>query len=157
MTSRCKFAEGNTEDAFKLNVITGCGSVILNTKTMLVSRIRPHSSVTSHKHLLPDFKCHIYAQKVQSRPGTKCEVTNATRVSTSGIWRLLSCCCHLRMVSNLHSQILTLPTSTQRPTWTVKSWSVEFKSCSSSLTSRGLYWSTRTIGIIWKENKINRE
>lgn len=136
---------------------TGCGSVSLNIKTMLVSLIRPHSSGTRHKHLLPYFKCHIYVHTGQSRPGLKCEQRNTTRFSTSGIWRLLSCCCHLRMVSNLHSQILTLPTSTQRPMWTVKSYSVEFKSCSSSLTSRGLYWSTKTIGIIWKANTRNRE
>lgn len=58
--------------------------------------------------------------------------------STLGICRLLSCCCHLRMVSSRNNQMLTLPTRTHLPTWIVRLCSVELRSCSSSLMRRGL-------------------
>lgn len=76
--------------------------------------------------------------------------THSHSSSTFGICRSLSCCCHLMMVSILDSQMLTLPTSTHLPTWMVRSFSVKLRSRSSSLTRRGLYWSSMTRGGIYK-------
>lgn len=67
------------------------------------------------------------------------------------MWRLLSCCCHLRMVLSRANQMLMLPTSTHPPAWMLRSCSVRIRSCSSSLIRRGLYWSSRAIGIILKQ------
>lgn len=64
--------------------------------------------------------------------------TNTYTTSTLGICRLLSCCCHLRMVSCRRNQILMLPTRTHLPTWIAILCSCELRSCSRSLTRRGL-------------------
>lgn len=63
---------------------------------------------------------------------------------TLGIWRLLSCCCHRRMVSNRQIQILMFPTSTDFPTPRINMHSAELSSWRRSLIRRGLYWSSRT-------------
>ncbi len=74
----------------------------------------------------------------------QCTHTNTNIPLTLGICRFLSCCCHSRIVCRRHNQMLTLPTRTHLPTWIVRLCRVELRSFSSSLTRRGLYWSSRT-------------
>lgn len=76
MTSLCKFAEEIQEKHYhKIQVLF---LELLNMKTRLGSIIRPYSSGTIDKHLLPYFKCQSYIQQVITDLG--CNASTQTPV-----------------------------------------------------------------------------